>query len=107
MKNQSIRNLKQTKFKRITVRFTEVEIAAIYKNALVAGLPPSTLIRRQALSHPIPSKTDQQTVIELRRLGAMLKHLYPKESNWSQAEKQRYWAALNTLIGCARHLTGD
>jgi len=75
-------------------------------NALAgkAGLGRAEFIRRAALSAPIASKTDAEMVRELRRLGAMLKHLYPKHSNWTSTEKERYWTAMNQITRLAAKL---
>ena len=38
-------------------------------------------------------------VLELRKIGAMLRGLYPKQdAGWSNAEKRRYWNAMETLL---------
>jgi hypothetical protein len=75
-------------------------------NALArqSGLRRAEFIRRAALSAPIASKTDAEMVRELKRLGAMLKHLYPKHSNWTSSEKERYWTAMNQITRLAAKL---
>lgn len=97
---------KKNKVKRVTVRFTEAAVAAIVKTSAKAGLAPSAFLRNCALGLPVPSKTDQQTAAELRRIGSMLKHLYPKNSNWTASEKRQYWSAMHTLLGVAKNLDG-
>ena len=52
----------------------------------------------RALNNPIPSYTDLQTVRELRRIGAMLKSLYPKDANWTNTDKRKYWAAMEEMM---------
>ena len=69
-----------------------------------SGLMRAEFIRRAALSAPIASRTDAEMVRELRRLGAMLKHLYPKHSNWTSPEKERYWTAMNQITKLAAKL---
>lgn len=75
-------------------------------NSLVrqSGLMRAEFIRRAALSVPIAARTDAEMVRELRRLGAMLKHLYPKNSNWTSGEKEKYWTAMNQIIALAAKL---
>lgn len=100
------RRAKKNKVKRVTVRFTEAAAEAIIKTSAKAGLAPSVFIRNCSLGLPVLSKTDQQAASELRRIGSMLKHLYPKESNWTTSEKRQYWAAMHTLLGVAKNLDG-
>lgn len=97
---------KKNKVKRVTVRFTEAAANSIVKTSAKAGLAPSVFLRNCALGLPVPSKTDQQAASELRRIGSMLKHLYPKDSNWTTGEKRQYWAAMHTLLGVAKNLDG-
>ncbi|MBU3595082.1 hypothetical protein ICN10_01555 [Polynucleobacter sp. 86C-FISCH] len=97
---------KKNKVKRVTVRFTEAAAAAIVKTSAKAGLAPSVFLRNCALGLQVPSKTDQQAAAELRRIGSMLKHLYPKDSNWTTSEKRQYWSAMHTLLGVAKNLDG-
>lgn len=100
------RHSNENKVKRVTVRFTESEMASIGKNAAAAYLPLATLIRKGALGLPVVSRVDQHAIVELRRLGSMLKHLYPKEANWTTAEKRQYWKAMHTILGVAKDLSG-
>ena len=69
-----------------------------------AGLTVSAFLRRVALGRVVPSIVDQMMVGELRRLGAMLKHLYPKEANWTAEEKRRWWATRETLMDSAARI---
>ena len=72
-----------------------------------AGLSLSEFLRSAATGKVITSTADQNAATELRRLGAMLKHFYPKEANWSPAEKRQYWVAMHTLLGVAKSLDGN
>ncbi|MGA7178772.1 MAG: hypothetical protein WBX11_04180 [Thiobacillaceae bacterium] len=47
---------------------------------------------------------DREMVGELRRLGAMLKHFYPRTANWTGEEKRRYWAGHEQMIRLAKLL---
>lgn len=40
-----------------------------------------------------------------RRLGAMLKHLYPaRDSRWTAENRKKWWALINDLRECANTL---
>ncbi len=67
----------------------------------------SEFFRVAAAGKVIAPLADKNAATELRRLGAMLKHLYPKESNWTASEKRQYWAAMHTLLGVAKALTAE
>jgi len=69
-----------------------------------ANLFLSDYLRRIAFGHRVRSVVDTQMVGELRRLGAMLKHLYPKASNWTAEEKRRYWQGYERLMALAAKL---
>ena len=69
-----------------------------------AGLTVSAFLRRVALGRVVPSIVDQAMVGELRRVGALLKHLYPKESTWTTDEKRRWWATRETLMALAARI---
>ena len=68
------------------------------------NLSKSEFIRRASLGISIQSIVDTNMVFELKRLGAMLKHLYPKYSNWSTEDKERYWTTMNDLIALSNSL---
>lgn len=89
---------------RIEFRCGEIERQAIREKAALAELTLSDYLRRVALGRVIPSATDRETAGELRRLGGMLKHLYPKEANWTAEEKRRYWAGHEQLLALARSI---
>ncbi len=102
--SESDASLKPTRNQLIGFRVSTLERAKLHSRAGQAGLGISEFIRRAALSVRITSRTDLEMVRELRRLGAMLKHLYPKNSNWTSAEKERYWTAMNQITGLAAKL---
>ncbi|MGO9446788.1 MAG: plasmid mobilization protein [Thiobacillaceae bacterium] len=89
---------------RIEFRCSEIERRAISGKASVAELTVSEFVRRVALGRKILPVTDRVMVGELRRLGAMLKHRYPKNANWTLEEKRRYWAGLERLIALAKSI---
>ena len=76
----------------------------IADHAASANLFLSDYLRRIALSHRVRSVVDLQMVGELRRLGALLKHLYPKQAHWTTEEKRRYWAGYEQLMVLAVRL---
>ena len=102
--SESDASLKPARNQLIGFRVSTQERARLRLLAKQAGLGNSEFIRRAALSAPIASKTDTEMVRELRRLGAMLKHLYPKHSNWTSPEKERYWTAMNQITRLAAKL---
>ncbi len=102
--SESDASLKPIRNQLIGFRVSTLERAKLHSRAEQAGLGISEFIRRAALSVPITSRTDPEMVRELRRLGAMLKHLYPKNSNWTSVEKERYWTAMNQITGLAAKL---
>ena len=66
----------------------------------------SEFFRIAAAGKVVTPLADKNAATELRRLGAMLKHLYPKEANWTTGEKRQYWSAMHTLLGVAKNLDG-
>ena len=91
-------------------RCTRAEIDSINSHAAQAGMRPGVFVRDLALSGGklrIVSRVDEAAVFELRRLGAMLKSLYPKESNWTNEEKRRHWDAMKSVLEHAGKLAGD
>ena len=90
-------------------RCTRAEIDAINAHAAQAGMRPGVFVRDLALSGGklrIVSRVDESAVFELRRLGAMLKSLYPKDANWTNEEKRHYWSAMKSVLEHADRLTG-
>ncbi len=105
-KNKPARNPRDLFFH---FRCTRSEIDAINAHAAQAGMRPGVFVRDLALSGGklrIVSRVDESAVFELRRLGAMLKGLYPKESNWTNEEKRRYWSAMKSVLEHADRLAG-
>lgn len=88
----------------IKVRVTPGERQAVTRRARDLGLSVSDLIRQATMGPVTVRAIDSDAAFELRRLGAMLKGLYPKESNWSNDEKRRYWRSMETVLGYAEHL---
>ena len=106
-KNKSARDPRDLFFH---FRCTRAEIDTINGHAAQAGMRPGVFVRDLALSGGklrIVSRVDESAVFELRRLGAMLKSLYPKESNWTNDEKRRHWDAMKAVLEHADKLAGD
>ncbi len=78
--------------------------ARIRAKADQAGLTVSEFIRRVVQNRAIPAIADQALVGQLKRVGALLKHRYPKTSNWTPEEKRRYWAGYEELMALAEQL---
>ena len=78
--------------------------ARIRAKADQAGLTVSELIRRVVMNRAIHAIADQELVGQLRRVGALLKHCYPKTATWTPEEKRRYWAGYEELMGLAGRL---
>ena len=105
-KNKPARNPRDLFFH---FRCTRTEIDTINAHAAKAGMRPGVFVRDLALSGGklrIVSRVDESAVFELRRLGAMLKGLYPMEANWTNEEKRHYWSAMKSVLEHADRLAG-
>ena len=78
--------------------------ARVRAKADQAGLTVSEFIRRVVQNRAIPAIADQELVGQLKRVGALLKHCYPKAANWTLEEKRRYWAGYEALMALAAQL---
>jgi hypothetical protein len=92
------------KDERAAFRLSAAEAAILSKKLSQTNIGKSEYCRRAVLGVPIHSATDQQMVSELKRLGALMKHQYPKHSNWLDHEKRDYWQLMNQLNDLARKL---
>ena len=88
----------EKKNERLTVRFRPEELSELSKQAEVSGLSVSELIRRRTLGKHIASITDLKMLLELRRIGGLLKHLF-NETNGLY--RQRTSALLDELHAVA------
>ena len=104
------KNSPTTRDKFFHFRLTQADIDQINRNAAHAGMRPGVFVRELALSGGnmrIVSRVDESAVFELRRLGAMLKNLYPKNAtNWTNEEKRRHWDAMKAILEHADRLAG-
>lgn len=89
----------------LNLRMPDAEsIEDVKRKAKAAGLPVAEFVRRAIDGRRTAAVVDRQMVGELRRLGALLKHRYPKDSNWSLEEKREYWAQMERLVELASQL---
>ena len=88
----------------VKARISHDDLERIRNNADTCGLTVSEYIRRAALEKKLAPITDGQAVGELRHVAAMLKHLYPKSSNWTNAEKRKYWDGFEHLLAIAKSI---
>ena len=89
------------KIMRLTVRWSEPQWEKLQQEAAKADQTPSEFVRRCALGQQVIAVSDQETANELRRIGRMLKGLYPKDAHWPALEKAKYWATMNKLFSTA------
>ena len=80
-------------------RVTDSESKAFAKRANKLGVTVSKLIRDSALYGAVEvSLTKSEVGYEFRRLGALLKHLYPSGDNsWTPEEKKEWWSMIQEL----------
>lgn len=97
-----------TKNRFLKIRLSDAESAAIRDRAATAGLTVSEYVRRIAVAGRVEQVvSNREVVYELRRLGAMLKSLYPKNANWTSEEKRKWWAGMGRLLEVANELEGE
>lgn len=96
--------MEENKGTRITFRLTDKEVKQLNLRVEQTKYGKSEFIRRAILGMPIHSATDHQMISELKRLGALMKHQYPKHSNWADNEKKDYWQLMNRLNALASRL---
>ena len=91
-------------YRLFTFRLFESEYERLEGEARLTDHSLGRYIVERALNNPVRSHADAHAVAELRRIGAMLKHLYPKDSNWTNADKRQYWDAMNELLEMAKSI---
>ena len=90
--------------RRVEIRWDLKDHHAVVQKAKVCGLNTSEFIRRATMRRQIRTLTDEAAIAELRRLGGLLRHLYPKNANWTPEEKKRYWAGYEELLKVAKKI---
>jgi hypothetical protein len=93
--------------RRFYLRLKEDEALVIRQKAKTARVSISEFIRRAAMGRVIMTVSDRQMIGEIRRLGAMIKHLYPSTITWTDEEKERYWRGYEQLMKLAARMDGD
>lgn len=90
----------------IKVRVTEEERNRFHERAKKLGTTISDLLRQAGLNgHVKVVAIDSEAAFELRRIGAMLKSMYPKhDSRWTSQEKKNYWKTIEALLGFAEQI---
>ena len=88
--------------KRVEIRWARDDYQAVVHKAQACGLTLSAFVRRATMGRRITTLTDQTAIAELRRVGGLLKHLYPKQAHWTEQEKKRYWAGYEQLLEIAK-----
>lgn len=89
--------MQRTTFLKLRVSRDEVE--RFNERAAALGVTVSQLIRDTALHGAVFVTIERaQAGYEFRRLGAMLKHLYPaKDIRWTADDRKKWWALINEL----------
>ncbi|EDT2962899.1 nikA protein [Salmonella enterica subsp. enterica] len=85
-----------------TLRFTPDEDEMITQQAADAGLSVSAFIRNAALKRKMVSRTDEQFLAELLRLGRMQKHLFVEGKRIGDKEYSGVLVAITELATTLR-----
>ncbi|MFM1906794.1 MAG: hypothetical protein RLZZ591_471 [Pseudomonadota bacterium] len=83
----------------LKLRVTRDEVECFNQRAASLGVSVSQLIRDTALHGAVFVTIDRsQAGYEFRRLGAMLKHLYPaRDHRWTPDDRKQWWVLINEL----------
>jgi hypothetical protein len=92
---------KTNRRKRVEIRWDVEGYRMVRESAQSCDLTVSEFVRRCAMGVKVLTTADQAAVSEIRKIAGMLKHYYPKNSNWTTDEKRRYWAGYEKLVGIA------
>ncbi len=85
---------------RLTLRLSAEENERLARQADAAGISVSEYIRRLCFGgRPITSRTDSQTIRELRRLGGLLKHNF---ESVREAGEQQVLPKMETALEAIR-----
>ena len=87
--------------KRVEIRWDADGYRLVRESAQACDLSVSEFVRRCAMGLKILTTADKTAVGEIRKIAGMLRHYYPKNSNWTTDEKRRYWAGYEKLVGIA------
>ena len=83
----------------LKLRVSRDEVECFNQRAAALGVSVSQLIRDTALHGAVYVTIERaQAGYEFRRLGAMLKHLYPaRDIRWTAEDRKKWWAMINEL----------
>lgn len=83
----------------LKLRVTRDEVECFNERAASLGVSVSQLIRDTALHGAVFVTIERaQAGYEFRRLGAMLKHLYPaRDHRWTHEDRKQWWALIKEL----------
>ena len=83
----------------LKLRVTRDEVECFNERAASLGVSVSQLIRDTALHGAVFVTIERaQAGYEFRRLGAMLKHLYPaRDHRWTPEDRKQWWALIKEL----------
>lgn len=89
--------MQRTTFLKLRVSHDEAE--RFIARAAALGVSVSQLIRDTALHGAVFVTIEKaQAGYEFRRLGAMLKHLYPaRDIRWTTEDRKKWWALISEL----------
>jgi len=88
----------RVRVRRSEIRWTADEYTLLAQRAKKAGMSVSDYVRNAALEVQPVFRQDRSVVLELRRIGALIKHNYPKVKSWSDQERKRYWQTREQLL---------
>ena len=93
----------------IKFRASEDEVKAINDRARAASVSVSRYLRDIGIGSEIKIRklsvaAPSPEAFELRKIGAMLKFMYPKEGSWSSQEKRDWWNTMSLLVGIAQRI---
>lgn len=102
--NLNMSKSKPKQIKRVEIRWDPDDYHVVEERAGLCDLNISEFIRRATMARKVTPSVDHHAIAELRRLGGLLKHLYPKNTNWTSEEKKRYWSGYEQLLETANRI---
>ena len=83
----------------LKLRVSRYEVERFNARAALLNVTVSQLIRDTVLHGAVFVALEKsQAGYELRRLGAMLKHIYPSgDARWTDEDRKHWWALINEL----------
>lgn len=83
----------------LKLRVSREEVASFNARAAILNVTVSQLIRDTVLRGAVFVTIERaQAGYEFRRLGAMLKHMYPVgDARWTDEDRNLWWALINDL----------